>query len=73
MSQCVVVYNMFTVYVCVSTLSQRGGKMGPGRLTLKEFAAFFKDHFADQYMVIYTYRFNTCSSMSTLTVVHAAV
>ena len=47
--------------------------MGPGRLTLKEFAAFFKDHFADQYMVIYTYRFNTCSSMSTLTVVHAAV
>lgn len=29
--------------------------MGPGRMTLKEFAAFFQDHFTDQYMVIYTY------------------
>ena len=32
--------------------------MGPGRLTLKEFAAFFKDHFADQYMVIYACKCN---------------
>ena len=39
-------------YVLIYIHLQRGGKMGPGRMTLKEFVAFFQDHFADQYMVL---------------------
>ena len=53
-SLCVDVEYGLPICVFMLTHLQRGGKMGPGRMTLKEFVAFFQDHFADQYMVLYT-------------------